>query len=187
VSASGIEVHGFTSEETGLVNALFTEVKVAAAIPPGQPIPALRTYRGLWDTGATNTVITLKVVDDLGLKVSGMTLAVGVNSEDMVNTYQISLGLPNNVIIGDLKVSVGRLKGFDVLIGMDIIGLGDFCISNFAKQTVLTFRMPSIAKIDFLAMARAHMPKVSGPKAGPNQPCPCGSGSKFKKCCGKKS
>ena len=25
-----------------------------------------------------------------------------------------------------------------------------------------------------------------GPKIGPNDPCPCGSGKKYKKCCGKK-
>jgi uncharacterized protein YecA (UPF0149 family) len=28
-------------------------------------------------------------------------------------------------------------------------------------------------------------PVVSPPKIGRNEPCPCGSGKKFKKCCGK--
>ena len=27
---------------------------------------------------------------------------------------------------------------------------------------------------------------VKGPKIGRNDPCPCGSGKKYKKCCGKK-
>lgn len=27
-------------------------------------------------------------------------------------------------------------------------------------------------------------PVISGPKAGRNEPCPCGSGKKYKKCCG---
>jgi uncharacterized protein YecA (UPF0149 family) len=27
-------------------------------------------------------------------------------------------------------------------------------------------------------------PKVTTPKIGRNEPCPCGSGKKFKKCCG---
>jgi uncharacterized protein YecA (UPF0149 family) len=26
---------------------------------------------------------------------------------------------------------------------------------------------------------------VKGPKVGRNDPCPCGSGKKYKKCCGK--
>jgi uncharacterized protein YecA (UPF0149 family) len=29
------------------------------------------------------------------------------------------------------------------------------------------------------------MPVKSGPSIGRNDPCPCGSGSKYKKCCGK--
>jgi preprotein translocase subunit SecA len=28
-------------------------------------------------------------------------------------------------------------------------------------------------------------PKRSGPKVGRNDPCPCGSGKKYKQCCGK--
>ncbi|MBA4357843.1 MAG: YchJ family protein [Humidesulfovibrio sp.] len=31
---------------------------------------------------------------------------------------------------------------------------------------------------------RSHDPVVRGPKTGRNDPCPCGSGKKFKKCCG---
>ena len=30
----------------------------------------------------------------------------------------------------------------------------------------------------------APQPLRAGPKTGPNDPCPCGSGRKFKKCCG---
>lgn len=32
---------------------------------------------------------------------------------------------------------------------------------------------------------RSHDPIVRGPKTGRNDPCPCGSGKKYKKCCGK--
>ena len=28
-------------------------------------------------------------------------------------------------------------------------------------------------------------PKIAEKKVGPNEPCPCGSGKKYKKCCGK--
>jgi SEC-C motif-containing protein len=31
---------------------------------------------------------------------------------------------------------------------------------------------------------RSHDPIVRGPKIGRNDPCPCGSGKKYKKCCG---
>nr|WP_283777790.1 SEC-C metal-binding domain-containing protein [Sansalvadorimonas sp. 2012CJ34-2] len=29
----------------------------------------------------------------------------------------------------------------------------------------------------------AQEPLIKGPKAGRNDPCPCGSGKKYKKCC----
>ncbi|MCF7917073.1 MAG: preprotein translocase subunit SecA [Candidatus Omnitrophica bacterium] len=35
------------------------------------------------------------------------------------------------------------------------------------------------------AKKKAKAPKVSGKKAGRNDPCPCGSGKKYKKCCGR--
>ncbi|HEX5181877.1 MAG TPA: UPF0149 family protein [Allosphingosinicella sp.] len=34
------------------------------------------------------------------------------------------------------------------------------------------------------ALPKAGLPKAGLPKAGRNDPCPCGSGRKFKKCCG---
>jgi preprotein translocase subunit SecA len=33
--------------------------------------------------------------------------------------------------------------------------------------------------------ASKPLPHVSGPKVGRNEPCPCGSGKKYKKCCGR--
>jgi hypothetical protein len=38
---------------------------------------------------------------------------------------------------------------FNVIIGMDIITLGDFAISNKDEKTVLSFRIPSVDTIDF--------------------------------------
>ena len=32
--------------------------------------------------------------------------------------------------------------------------------------------------------ARSQTVRRQGPKVGRNEPCPCGSGKKFKKCCG---
>jgi preprotein translocase subunit SecA len=33
--------------------------------------------------------------------------------------------------------------------------------------------------------AASHTPAKSGKNIGRNEPCPCGSGKKYKKCCGK--
>lgn len=110
------------------------------------------TTRGLWDTGANKTLVSPHIIQELGL------ISHGINSGetslakiDTVITYKVNIGLPNKELISDLEV--GGMKGdpeyFDILIGMDIICLGDFSITNFNKETILSFRIPSIKIIDF--------------------------------------
>jgi uncharacterized protein YecA (UPF0149 family) len=57
--------------------------------------------------------------------------------------------------------------------------MGDFAVTNVNNQTCMTFRIPSIQEIDYVL--EANRIKYAG--ISRNQPCPCGSGKKFKKCC----
>jgi hypothetical protein len=77
---------------------------------------------------------------------------------------------------------IGANLQYDVLIGLDIICRGDFAISNYNNSTQFTFRIPSICDIDFCKHSY-KMSKESDYKIGRNDPCPCGSGKKYKKCC----
>lgn len=43
----------------------------------------------------------------------------------------------------------------DILIGMDIITLGDFAVTNYEGVTKLSFRVPSQRHIDFVEEAAA--------------------------------
>lgn len=124
------------------------------------PPEKTKKYKAIWDTGATNTCITPKVVEDLNLFPSGMTTVLGVNSinkdekealkDSIAFTYFISLGLPNKAGFPTIRVAeVKDIQGADVLIGMDVIRMGDLAISNFNNKTVFSFRMPSIETIDF--------------------------------------
>ena len=67
------------------------------------------------------------------------------------NSYLVDVGLPNSYIVPDIRVvDVDALiGGADALIGMDIITPGDFSITNFNGQTMMSFRMPSVAHIDY--------------------------------------
>ena len=69
---------------------------------------------------------------------------------------------------------------------------------NMSQQILNTESFDSIPSIEGGNMPelnpeepQAQMPEISisfkreTPKVGPNEPCPCGSGKKFKKCCGK--
>ena len=74
----------------------------------------------------------------------------GVHGVQNVNKYLVNLYLPNGVNIAGIEVAEAQLRGADVLIGMNVIGLGDFAITNKNNRTVFTFRVPSIARYDFV-------------------------------------
>lgn len=53
---------------------------------------------------------------------------------------------------------------------------------NFGHVSVIDQQRAVLAKA---IVARPTKPVVNGgPKIGRNAPCPCGSGKKYKKCCG---
>jgi hypothetical protein len=60
-------------------------------------------------------------------------------------------------------------------------------ISNIAESTSWwqcfskSYREHQLAEV---AQENSNQPSVRNPKVGRNEPCPCGSGKKFKKCCG---
>ena len=128
----------------------------------GKPLPSINTYLGLWDTGATGTVIRKKIADDLGLKPSGKVdvLAVGegddVHETKDVNTYLVNLYLPNSVVIVGLPVVEGGAPGCDVLIGMDVVTMGDLAITHVDGQTCMSFIYPSAQTIDFVKQINAY-------------------------------
>lgn len=68
-----------------------------------------------------------------------------------MNKYMINLTLNNEVRIRNLPVmdsEIGK-QGIDVLIGMDIISIGDFAVSNFDRKTQFSFRIPSQEHVEY--------------------------------------
>lgn len=179
----------FTTINPRLSNVLYNEVQITAGFDPNKTLlskrPSFKTFRAIWDTGATSSVITEKVVDQCSLKPTGMTLVRHAYGEELAEVYHVNIGLPNNVAFSNIRVTKGIVAGADALIGMDIINHGDFAVTNAEGQTVFSFRIPSIQRIDFVKAANAGNPdKQSTTKVGRNDPCPCGSGKKYKNCCG---
>ena len=137
------------------------------------------------DKGATGTVISANVVQKLNLKPVSKAKVYHANGDSIVNVYLINLFLPNNVAIPFVKVTEGKLNGTDLLIGMDVISLGDFSITNVSGNTTLSFRVPSSVEIDYVKEVTSVKKPATSNKIGRNIPCPCGSGKKYKHCCGK--
>ena len=108
-------------------------------------------YTALWDTGSTFTVISSKLASELGLDIVGEKSIDTAGGKYKASNYVISISLPNHLNIEDIMVYSGELgEGIDILIGMDIITLGDFSISNVDNKTVFSFRFPSSKIIDFV-------------------------------------
>lgn len=97
--------------------------------------------KGLWDTGATTSVISRKIVEKLRLPAVSKTQIFGVNGRFETTMHVIDLCLPNKHIVRRVSAVLGVLmSGIDVLIGMDIITKGDFSISNCNGRTLFSFR-----------------------------------------------
>jgi len=142
------------------------------------------TVTALWDTGASCSLIRPEVAERLGLTAFSMTRMSTPSGKDIpTNVYAINLYLPNNVGFRDVRVLEGIPGDCDILIGMDVIGEGDFAVSNYNGKTTFSFRVPSCAEIDFTERSY-QSPVTHSAKPDRNAPCPCGSGKKYKKCCG---
>ena len=187
-------VHAFSSPHPGLAEELLTTVEVSQSFNPNvrdlNPPPS-KVYKALWDTGATGSGISVKVVNELGLSIIGKSIVSHVQGEAISSRYLVNIILPNNIGASEVGVTEAILdKDIDVLIGMDIITLGDFTISNNGGRTHFTFRTPSCERICFIQQGeqkQALRPaNTNNTPSGPsrNLPCPCGSGRKYKKCCG---
>jgi len=152
----------FTTQFNTLARQLISQIEVCEAFtPPSQrfasPLPPgikKETFRAIWDTGATGTVITQKVVDALGLLPTGRVNIAGIGTDGLPNIklgfkYIVNIILPNKVVLVGVTVSCAYINDADVLIGMDIIRQGDFAITNVKGKTCLSFRIPSSETIDF--------------------------------------
>ena len=120
----------------------------------------------LWDTGATTSCISETVVQQLNLVPTGMMNIQTPSSTKSVNTYLVNAGLPNHLNVNDIQVcetDIGKQK-IEMLIGMEIISLGDFAVSNFNNKTVFTFRFPAKEKIDFVP--QSNIDNIIGAKHG---------------------
>lgn len=147
----------FTLKSNGILNMLKTETLVLSNVRSDKKPYEPKLWRGLWDTGASKSSITKRIVDDLSLIPVGNTNISTANGIVTVNTYFVDFGLPNGVTVKNVLVSCADLgDDIDVLIGMDIIKHGDFSITNTNNRTTFSFRTPSIQEIDYVKEAKKY-------------------------------
>jgi len=84
----------------------------------------------------------------LDLKPIGLVEVHHAAGKSVANKYLVNIILPNNVVIQSVAVTEGALIEMDMLIGMDIITLGDFAVTNKDNKTTMSFRVPSCKELD---------------------------------------
>ncbi|MFA5838920.1 MAG: retroviral-like aspartic protease family protein [Candidatus Paceibacterota bacterium] len=145
------------------MNVLYTETGVCIPMLKNDNTnPDIKNYIAIWDTGATHSAITSKIAKELNLKATGLVEVKHADGKSLTNTYLVNILLPNHVMVGQVKVTEVKLikddniseeKSPQILIGMDIIGIGDFAVTNLNNKTILSFRIPSFEQIDFVSRA----------------------------------
>ena len=167
------------------VNELETDIHVGMpACSVEQAVKYDRTLKAVWDTGAQGTSISFALANEMQLVQTAEIILNGVTGSCSCRVFLISLFLPNDIVIPELQVSEcpGDI-GCDVLIGMDIITMGDFAISHRHGHTVFSYRIPSIERIDFTTPDTYGKSAVHYIKPDSDILCPCGSGRKYADCC----
>lgn len=182
-----------TVQANGIASRILTDIAVMLPFDPANPPnPPLVTVpaKALWDTGATNSVISKAIVQRLALKPVGVTQVQHAGGASQSPRYIVNLLLPDQVVVTGVLVT--ELQGtqppdFDVIVGMDVITVGDFSITNVGGKTCMSYRIPSMGRIDYVEAWR----KLQYAGVSRNDSCPCGARAngkpvKFKHCHGKR-
>ena len=143
----------FSLNHTGLARELVTKVIIENSVNNKK-----KESFALSDTGASGTVLTKKMSSLLELRTIDQTMIQTPNSDPQEsNIYNITLFLPNRVMLSNIRICEANTIAHQsavVLIGMDIICLGDFAITNNNSKTLFSFSIPPHRKkIDFVERA----------------------------------
>jgi len=183
--AGGPGFQALTIKFTGRAGLIISNLDVSVAYDQGappDPLPPRASTKALWDTGASKSVVSQELAKALNLIPVGAANVHHAGGSSISPTYLVHFYLPNGVEIGGVIVTEFPAKpNFGAIIGMDVIALGDMSITNVGGRTMMSFRTPPTASIDYVSEHDRQL--FAGTKR--NAPCPCGSGEKFKYCHGK--
>lgn len=163
VYGKGITYNAMTHRYLTMRGNLLTNIEIET--PDFYEIKKTVNVIALWDTGATRSCITRHFVDELGLKPTDFAQTYGVGGMNETEIFDIILHLNGFLRNIPLQVTGAKLHKEDggppnsevgFLIGMDIIGNGDFftgCYNdtNGKPCTLMTFRFPTaFYPVDYL-------------------------------------
>lgn len=105
------------------------------------------TCGALWDTGATYCLVSDKIINQLNLQAIDRVKTSNAAGDMITDLYSIGVSIPNFVSFGGILATHSEMKGYDFIIGMNLIKKGDFSINNYGGKTTFSFTYPP-EKID---------------------------------------
>lgn len=151
-------MYGFTIKTEGALSAIVTEVEVSDYFNYElfTQKPARLRVNALWDTGSTHCSISIRLVERLNLVPNSYVNVQHAGGISGCNKYTIYLTIKSvgkaRIVKFTLEMDVFEFVApddFDIILGMNVINLGDFCITNFQGNTTVSFTIPSRGEIDF--------------------------------------
>ena len=125
-------------------------VYAATDLSKGESVKRIKITRALWDTGASCSLVSARLAKALGLEPVGKMGVSGYNrGVDVRDAYLVHIGLPTRDIVTYIGAMECDSEDYDVVIGMDVIGKGDFAVTNGHGEMKFSFQIPSVADIDF--------------------------------------
>lgn len=161
------KVSAFTLKYSGRVRTLRSDVSIAELFDVNLPTEqqVWKQFDCIWDTGATGSAISSRVVEALNLKPTGKVICRTAGGEKEQYTYLVNVRLPNGLKFGAVKVTGAEIEGFDALIGMDIIAIGDFAVTFDGTGTVMSYQYPPAREpVDFVAEYNRKQLIVNSPR-----------------------
>lgn len=122
----------------------------------GRPVPCIETpvaisgpcgmkiVNACWDTGATHTTILESLAKELGLTPVGEVYGTSVGVSMSYRRYAAKLNLGNGIIFeGEIlgTESISKDMRIGLLIGMDLISMGDMCVLSLKGKTKFSFEV----------------------------------------------
>lgn len=150
------------------MNVLLVPINISLPYDPTKDVnstpPSPVQCRAIWDTGATNSVITKRLVQSMGLIPTGKGAVTNTGTTELRNTYLININLPSHVVIPYVKVTdcedVLGNGNADMLVGMDVIARGDFAVTYENDKTIMSFIMPPVGPIDYVPISDSENQKL---------------------------
>lgn len=150
---------GFKATIPAGMRRIVTDVKLMPAHKDGENPPIFDIEcKGLWDTGAQASTISVDLAKKLNLPVIGQRKMKGAGGPYDANVYLAGLILPNSVKVSSISLAgFAGSPAFDMLIGMDIILHGDFLISAAKDVIHFSYQFPSSGGFYLTGIHRATL------------------------------